>query len=148
MRALVQRVKHAGVTIDGQLYASIDKGLVILLGVKEGDTQGAASFLADKCSALRIFEDPEGKMNLGLREVDGSVLVVSQFTLYGDVHKGNRPSFVEAARPEEAESLYTLFVERMKSNLGASRVKTGVFKAMMDVTIVNEGPVTILIESK
>jgi len=148
MRALIQRVKEAAVTIDGKPYSSIGKGFVILLGIKQGDTGDAASFLADRCSALRVFEDPDGKMNLGLRDVDGSALVVSQFTLYGDARTGNRPSFTEAARPEVAEPLYALFVNRMKSNIGASKVHTGVFKAMMEVTIVNEGPVTILIDSK
>ena len=148
MRVVVQRVREGSVAIDGTAHASIGKGFVILLGIKSGDTEADALFLADKCSALRIFEDTNGKMNLGLKDIGGSVLVVSQFTLYGDAQKGNRPSFVEAARPEEAEPLYEAFVEQMKMHLGADKVGTGVFRAMMEVTIVNDGPVTILIESK
>lgn len=148
MKAVVQRVSEGSVTIDGKTHASIGKGFVILLGIRTGDTKEAALFLADKCSGLRVFEDASDKMNLSLKDVGGSVIVVSQFTLYGDAQKGNRPSFVEAARPEEAEPLYNLFVERMKSVLGNDKVGTGVFRAMMEVKIVNDGPVTILIESK
>ena len=147
MKAVVQRVKEGSVTIGGALHASINRGLVILLGIARGDTEKDATFLADKCSALRIFEDDEGKMNLGVKEVGGAALVVSQFTLYGDAQRGNRPSFTEAARPEEAEPLYQHFVNRMRANLGGDRVATGMFRAMMDVRIVNDGPVTIIIES-
>ncbi len=148
MKAVVQRVSEGSVTVDGKVHTSIGKGFVILLGIKTGDTKDAALFLADKCAALRVFEDANDKMNLSLKDVNGSVIVVSQFTLYGDAQKGNRPSFIEAARPEEAEPLYNLFVERMKSLLGDDKVGTGVFRAMMEVKIVNDGPVTILIESK
>lgn len=148
MRAVIQRVSEACVTIDGTIHASIEKGFVILLGIRTGDTRDDALFLADKCSSLRVFEDANGKMNLGLNDVGGSVIVVSQFTLYGDAQKGNRPSFIEAAHPEEAEPLYDVFVERMKVLLGNDRVATGIFRAMMKVKIVNDGPVTILIESK
>jgi D-tyrosyl-tRNA(Tyr) deacylase len=148
MRVVVQRVSEGSVTVEGKVHASIGNGFVILLGIKTGDTKEDALFLAEKCAALRVFEDPNGKMNLSLSDVSGSVLVVSQFTLYGDAQKGNRPSFVQAARPEEAEPLYSVFVERMKSLLGADRVATGIFRAMMEVKIVNNGPVTILIESK
>ncbi len=148
MRAVVQRVSEGSVTIDGKVHAAIGKGFVILLGIKTGDTKEDALFLADKCAGLRVFEDDGGKMNLSLNDVGGSVIVVSQFTLYGDAQKGNRPSFIEAARPEEAEPLYNIFVARMKSLLGESKVGTGVFRAMMEVKIVNDGPVTILIESK
>ena len=147
MKAVVQRVKEGSVTIGGTLHASINRGLVILLGIARGDTEKDATFLADKCSSLRIFEDDEGKMNLGVKEVGGAALVVSQFTLYGDAQRGNRPSFTEAARPEEAEPLYQHFVSRMRANLGGDRVATGMFRAMMDVRIVNDGPVTIIIES-
>ncbi|MBM2840303.1 MAG: D-tyrosyl-tRNA(Tyr) deacylase [Bacteroidetes bacterium] len=147
MRVVVQRVKKGSVTIDERLHSSIDRGFVIFLGIRNGDTEKDAVFLADKCSALRVFEDAEGKMNLGMKDVDGSALVVSQFTLYAEALKGNRPSFTEAARPEQAEPLYNMFVERMRSNLGRDRVVTGVFRAMMDVAILNDGPVTILIES-
>jgi len=148
MRAVVQRVSQASVTIDGTEHARIGRGFVILLGIKTGDTREAAIFLADKCASLRVFEDDAGKMNLSLNDVKGSVLVVSQFTLYGNAQKGNRPSFSEAARPEEAEPLYNLFVERMRTLLGPERVATGLFRAMMQVQLVNDGPVTILIESK
>ena len=148
MRALVQRVREGSVTVGGEVYASIGRGYVILLGIRKGDSLEDAWFLADKCAALRVFEDPDGKMNLSLRDVHGSVLVVSQFTLYADAQKGNRPSFSGAAPPEEAEPLYDGFVQRMKALLGDSNVRTGVFRAMMEVTIVNDGPVTILIESK
>lgn len=148
MRAVVQRVSEGSVTVDGKVCASIGKGFVILLGIKTGDTRDSAVFLADKCTGLRVFEDANGKMNLSLREVNGAVIVISQFTLYGDAQKGNRPSFIEAARPEEAEPLYNEFVERMRFHLGEAKVGTGIFRAMMEVKIVNDGPVTILIESK
>ena len=147
MRALVQRVKEGNVVVDGKIHASIGCGYVILLGIRKGDSAEDARFLADKCAALRVLEDSGGKMNLSLRDVGGSALVISQFTLYGDAQKGNRPSFSDAAPPPEAEPLYDLFVERMKGALGPARVHTGIFGAMMQVTIVNDGPVTILIES-
>ena len=147
MRAVVQRVKEGSVVIDGELHASIGEGFVILLGVRTGDTTEDAIFLADKCAGLRVFEDTGGKMNLGLKETGGRALVVSQFTLYGDVQKGNRPSFSNAAKPEEAEALYEKFVDRMRANLGHDHVVTGVFRAMMDVHILNDGPVTILVDS-
>lgn len=133
--------------IDGNVHAQVDKGFVILLGIKRGDTKQGAFTLADRCAALRVFEDSNGKMNLSLREVDGSVLVISQFTLYADTQKGNRPGFSEAAAAGEAEPLYNDFVERMASALGKEKVLTGVFRAMMEVTIVNDGPVTILLEA-
>lgn len=146
MKVVVQRVSEAGLTIDGKLQSQIGKGFVIFLGIRRGDTKEGALFLADKCASLRVFEDANNKMNLALKDVNGSVLIVSQFTLYGDAQKGNRPSFIEAARPEEALPLYNIFVERMKSLLGNDKVSTGVFGAMMEVKIVNSGPVTILIE--
>ncbi len=149
MRALVQRVIEGSVEIKEANYsASIGKGMVILLGVKEGDTDEDMIFVADKCSNLRIFEDENGKMNLSLKDIDGEVLVISQFTLYGDARRGNRPSFTDAAKPELAEELYNKFVNRMKQNLGEGKVKTGIFAAMMLVKIFNDGPVTILVESK
>jgi D-aminoacyl-tRNA deacylase len=146
MRALVQRVSRGAIAIGGETTAEIGRGYVILLGIRTGDAPDSARFLAEKCAHLRVFEDAGGKMNLALRDVDGSVLVVSQFTLYGDAQKGNRPGFTDAARPEEAEPLYEAFVSRMRELLGAERVRTGVFRAMMEVTIVNDGPVTILID--
>ena len=146
MRALVQRVSRGSISIDGTPTSGIGKGFVILLGVRQGDAKESALFLAEKCANLRVFEGENEKMNLGLRDVGGSVLVVSQFTLYGDAQKGNRPGFTLAARPDEAEPLYEAFVARMRDVLGRERVHTGVFRAMMEVTIVNDGPVTILIE--
>ena len=149
MRAVVQRVSEGGVYIERDNYsAEISKGMVILLGIKSNDNYSDAEFVADKCSSLRIFEDENEKMNLSLKDIDGEVLIISQFTLYGDAQKGNRPSFIEAARPETAIPLYEIFIERMKKNLGADKVKTGLFGAMMKVKIINDGPVTIIIESK
>ena len=149
MRALVQRVSEGSVTIENlKHYAEIKKGMVILLGVKDGDSEEDLNFVADKCSNLRIFEDENEKMNLSLKDINGEVLVISQFTLYGDARKGNRPSFIEAARPEIANEMYEKFVLRMKNNLGESKVKCGVFGAMMMIKIINDGPVTIMVESK
>jgi D-tyrosyl-tRNA(Tyr) deacylase len=146
MRALVQRVREGKVSIDGATYSSIGKGFVILLGIKKGDTLESAQALAERCSHLRIFQDEEGKMNLSLLDAKGSALVVSQFTLYGDTRKGNRPGFSDAAAAEVAEPLYDAFVERLASFIGRENVETGVFRAMMEVTIVNDGPVTVLLE--
>jgi D-tyrosyl-tRNA(Tyr) deacylase len=149
MRAIVQRVSEGSVTIKDPLhFAEIKKGMVILLGIKEGDTDEDLNFVADKCSNLRIFEDENGKMNLSLKDIHGEVLVISQFTLYGDARKGNRPSFTDAARPEVAEAMYEKFIARMKSNLGNDKVKSGMFGAMMLIKIFNDGPVTIIIDSK
>jgi D-tyrosyl-tRNA(Tyr) deacylase len=149
MRAVVQRVTEGSVTVEEKKYfASIKKGMVILLGVKEGDTEEDMIFTADKCSNLRIFEDDNGKMNLSLKDIDGEVLVISQFTLYGNARKGNRPNFTDAAKPELAEMLYEKFVQRIKNNLGNEKVKSGIFAAMMLVKIMNDGPVTIIVESK
>jgi D-tyrosyl-tRNA(Tyr) deacylase len=145
----VQRVSEGGVFIKSRNYsAEISKGMVILLGVRVADTEQDVTFVADKCSNLRIFEDGEGKMNLSIKDVGGEALIISQFTLYGDARKGNRPNFTEVARAEQAEDLYNKFVERVKANLVDARVKTGIFQAMMEVKIINDGPVTILVESK
>ena len=140
MRALVQRVSDASVTVDGEEVARIGPGLLVLLGVRRGDGEAEADRIASKLLALRVFEDDAGKMNLSARDVDGEILCVSQFTLYGDARKGNRPSFVDAAPPEEAEPLY----ERVRSALGA---KGGVFGARMAVKLVNDGPVTLVVET-
>ncbi len=151
MRALVQRVSEGSVRTEGEngeYFQSIGKGAVILLGVTHDDGDAETEFVADKCSRLRIFEDENGKMNLSLKDIDGEALVISQFTLYGDARKGNRPNFIAAAKPEHAERLYEKFIERMKENLGEEKVKSGVFGAMMKVKICNDGPVTILVESK
>ena len=148
MRALVQRVKRCSVTIDGKLQSSIETGILILLGIKNGDTESAAGYLAERCSSLRIFDDEAGKMNLSVQEVKGEVMVVSQFTLYGDTHKGNRPSYTDAAPPQIAESLYNNFIRHVQKLLGDKRVTSGVFRAMMDVELINDGPVTLMLESK
>jgi D-tyrosyl-tRNA(Tyr) deacylase len=139
MRALVQRVANASVTVDGETVSAIGPGLLVLLGVKAGDTGEQADKIVRKLLALRIFEDEESKMNLSVTDVEGELLCVSQFTLYGDTRKGNRPSFVDAARPEEAEALY----QRVRNGLGA---KGGRFGAHMHVELVNDGPVTVLVE--
>lgn len=148
MRALIQRVRRCSVSIDGKVHSSIGPGMLILLGVKQGDQATDAEYLADRCAALRIFEDPQGKMNLSVQDVGGSAMVVSQFTLYGDTRKGNRPSYSEAAAPAEAEALYEHFARRMRLSLGDERIATGMFRAMMDVELVNDGPVTVMVESK
>ncbi len=149
MKAVVQRVSEGGVFIQEENYsAEISKGMIILLGIKTGDKEEDVNFVADKCCNLRIFEDENEKMNLSLKDVNGEILIISQFTLYGDARKGNRPSFIEAAKPEEAIPLYEKFIARAKMNLGESKVKVGVFGAMMEVKIINDGPVTIIVESK
>ncbi|RJP58825.1 MAG: D-tyrosyl-tRNA(Tyr) deacylase [Ignavibacteriales bacterium] len=149
MRALVQKVKEGGVYIsENNYFAEIGKGLVILLGVTHEDGENEINFVADKCSNLRIFPDDGGKMNLSVKDIDGEILVISQFTLYGDARKGNRPSYTEAASPELADKIYQQFISRLKSNLGDSKIKTGQFGAMMEVKIINDGPVTIMVESK
>jgi len=140
VRALVQRVSEASVTVGDEEVAAIGAGLLVLLGVRRGDGEPEADRLASKLLALRVFEDADGKMNLSVGDVGGEVLCVSQFTLYGDVRKGNRPSFVDAAPPEEAEPLY----ERVRVALGA---KGGVFGARMAVSLVNDGPVTLVIDT-
>ena len=140
MRALVQRVQEASVTVGGERVASIGPGMLVLLGVRRGDTPEQADRLAAKLRALRIFDDAEGRMNLSVEQTGGEVLVVSQFTLYGDTRKGNRPSYVDAAPPDEAEPLY----ERVRSALEA---RGGSFGAHMHVALVNDGPVTVLIET-
>jgi D-tyrosyl-tRNA(Tyr) deacylase len=140
MRAVVQRVSSASVTVDGETIAGIGRGLLVLLGVRNGDGDDDADKLARKVRALRVFEDDEGRMNLSLDDVDGQILCVSNFTVYGDARKGNRPSFVEAAPPEEAERLY----ERVREALGA---KGGRFGAHMAVELVNDGPVTVILDT-
>jgi D-tyrosyl-tRNA(Tyr) deacylase len=149
LRALVQRVSEGGVFIESENYsAKIGKGMVVLLGIKTGDKIDDVNFVADKCCNLRIFEDENDKMNLSIRDISGEILIISQFTLYGDVAKGNRPGFTDAAKPDEAIPLYEKFIKRLKDNIGENKVKTGVFGAMMQVRIINEGPVTLIVESK
>ncbi len=146
MRAVVQRVSRAKVTVNGEITGEIGLGLLVLLGVGRDDSEADADYLATKICGLRIFEDDAGKMNLGLSDVGGSVLAVSQFTLYADVRRGKRPSFDEAAPPEKARQLYEFFVERIRT--AGLRCETGRFQAMMQVELVNEGPVTILLDSR
>jgi D-tyrosyl-tRNA(Tyr) deacylase len=149
MRAVVQRVTQGGVNIPVQKYScEIGKGMVVLVGIKNNDTEDDVLFVADKCANLRIFADDDIKMNLALKDINGEVLVISQFTLYGETSKGNRPSFSEAARPELAVPLYNKFIERMKENLGEDKVKEGLFGEMMEVKIINDGPVTVIVESQ
>lgn len=146
MRAVVQRVSSASVTVDGEIVGRIERGFLVLLGVGVQDQDGDAVYLAEKIAGLRVFEDADGKMNLSLAEVGGQVLAVSQFTLYGDCRKGRRPSFIEAARPEQASRLYESFVAVLRGmNL---TVETGRFQTHMDVSLVNDGPVTLLIDSQ
>jgi len=146
MRAVVQRVSRAKVTVAGEITGDIGQGLLVLLGVGRADTEAGANYLADKIVGLRIFEDDAGKMNRSVAEVGGAVVVVSQFTLYGDVRKGKRPSFDDAARPEMARTLYETFVSRVRES--GVRCETGHFQEMMDVELVNDGPVTILLDSE
>lgn len=146
MRAVIQRVSEASVSVKDEIVGKINAGLVVLLGVGQNDTKEDAVFLAKKITNLRIFEDDFGKMNLSLMETGGEMLVVSQFTLFGDCRKGRRPSFVDAANPDLANELYELFVLEVQ-NMGVT-VKTGIFQAMMAVSLTNDGPVTLILESK
>ena len=146
MRVVVQRVTRANVTIDGEVVGEIGNGLVVLLGIARDDTKEDADYLVPKIIALRIFDDADGKMNMSLKDIDGGLLIVSQFTLYGDVRRGLRPSWSDAAAPEIAEPLYDYFVESTRKLLG--RVETGSFRKMMQVELVNDGPVTILLDSR
>ncbi|MBI3193346.1 MAG: D-tyrosyl-tRNA(Tyr) deacylase [Ignavibacteriae bacterium] len=148
MKALVQRVSSASVSINGSLHSNIGMGMLVFLGVTHKDTTEAANYLACRCAELRIFEDAREKMNLSVKDIQGEVLVVSQFTLYADTRKGNRPSFVDAAPPSQAEALYEEFVKILRQQIGDARVRTGVFRAMMDVQLVNDGPVTVMLEDK
>lgn len=145
MRAVVQRVSRAKVTVGDEITGEIGKGLLVLLGVSVNDSAKEASYLLEKILNLRIFEDSEDKMNLSLLDIAGELLVVSQFTLYGDARKGRRPSFIQAAPPETANKLYEFFVEEARKHL--NNVQTGKFQAMMNVELVNDGPVTILLDS-
>jgi D-tyrosyl-tRNA(Tyr) deacylase len=146
MRAVIQRVLESSVTVEGQIVGAINKGLMVLLGVEEGDSEKEVQYMVDKIIGLRIFEDEEGKMNHSIQEVDGELLAVSQFTLMGDARKGRRPSYSNAARPEEANRLYELFVTGIREK--GTKVETGVFQADMKVSLVNDGPVTILLDSQ
>jgi D-tyrosyl-tRNA(Tyr) deacylase len=146
MRVVVQRCKEARVDVEGETVGQIGSGLMLLVGVTHDDTEQDARYLADKIAGLRIFEDGEGKMNLSVLEVGGDILSVSQFTLYGDSRKGRRPNFIAAAKPEQAEGIYERFNSLLR-DLGL-RVETGRFGAMMDVSLINWGPVTLIVDSK
>ena len=146
MRAVIQRVSRAKVSVGGEVTGEIGKGLLVLLGVSSEDTEASADYLVEKTIGLRIFEDDSGKMNLSVGDVNGAVLVVSQFTLYGDVRRGKRPSFDRAARPERANELYEYFVGKIRA--AGLPCETGRFQAMMDVELVNDGPVTVLLDSE
>jgi D-tyrosyl-tRNA(Tyr) deacylase len=146
MRAVVQRVSSASVTVDGEIVGKIGSGLLVLVGIAHADTESTADYLCEKILGLRIFEDDAGKMNLSVQDIRGGVLVVSQFTLYGDVRKGKRPSFDAAARPEHANQLYEYFVRKFCD--AGVKCETGRFQAMMKVALVNDGPVTILVDSE
>ncbi len=146
MRAVVQRVSEASVLVDGSIAGQIARGLLIFLGIRHDDTEAKAEQLATKIGELRIFPDLEGKMNLSLRDISGEMLIVSQFTLYGDTRKGNRPSYAEAAKPDRALTLYRCFTESCRNR--GFPVATGVFQAHMEVRLVNDGPVTILYDSE
>jgi D-tyrosyl-tRNA(Tyr) deacylase len=143
LRLLIQRVSQAKVTVDGKTVGQIGEGLLIFVGIGEGDTEYDCSEMAEKAVRMRIFEDENGKMNLDLLQIGASALIISQFTLYADTRKGNRPSFTEAAKPEAAKRLYEQFIIEMRVHLGNEKVAEGIFGAMMDVELINKGPVTI-----
>lgn len=146
MRAVVQRVKNSKVTVAGNVTGSIGQGLMVLIGVKKGDTEADADYIARKIAALRVFDDENGVMNVNIKDAGGEILAVSQFTLLGDVRKGNRPSYFDAAGPEEANALYRSVIDRLKAN--GLHVEEGIFQTEMLVDIANDGPVTILLDSQ
>ena len=146
MRAVVQRVTRASVKVEDKIIGEIEDGLVVLLGIARDDTKVEAAYLVDKIANLRIFDDEAGKMNLSVKDTNGGLLIVSQFTLYGDVRRGLRPSWIDAAPPEVAEPLYDFFVRQARATI--DNVATGKFQAMMQVELINDGPVTILLDSK
>ena len=147
MRVVIQKVTQASVSIENQTVASIDKGLLVLVGIEDGDTNEGIAWLSSKIVNLRVFDDDNGVMNLSVKEVEGEVLIVSQFTLHASTKKGNRPSYIKAARPEVAIPIYEAFIKQVESLLG-KKVLTGQFGAMMQVSLCNDGPVTILIDTK
>lgn len=149
MRVVIQRVTEGSVYVaEPYHYEETGPGFVILLAIKQGDTNSDVNFLADKCTNLRVFEDENGKMNNSVIDTEGEILLISQFTLYGDAQRGNRPSFSLAAPPKEAIPLYEAFIAKLRENIGYEKVKAGLFGAMMQVKIINDGPVTIIIDSK
>ncbi|PIC57918.1 D-tyrosyl-tRNA(Tyr) deacylase [Sporosarcina sp. P12(2017)] len=146
MRVLLQRAKDASVTVGGEITGSISTGYVLLVGITHDDTEQDANYIANKVAGLRIYEDDEGKLNRSIKEVDGAILSVSQFTLYGNVQKGRRPSFIQAAKTDVAEPLWEYFNEQLRGH--GLHVETGQFGAMMDVQLTNDGPVTLMVESR
>jgi len=146
MRAVIQRVSRAAVRVDSKTVGEIGRGLVVLLGIGDGDNQEASDYLVEKIASMRIFPDSGGKMNLSVKDIPAAVLVISQFTLFGDLRRGRRPSFTDAARPEQAEPLYEYFLKALRRH--GLKVESGVFGAMMEVALVNDGPVTILLDSE
>ena len=148
MRAIIQRTSGASVAIEGKVFSEIETGFVVLLGMEAADTNEDASWLINKLVQMRIFSDEDDKMNLNLSDVHGELLIISQFTLHASTKKGNRPSFIKAARPEQAIPLYEFFIQEAKNSIGPNRVKTGQFGAEMKVSLINDGPVTIVIDSK
>jgi len=146
MRAIIQRVSHAKVSVEGEVKGAIDKGFMVLVGVEKGDDRADADYLAEKCTGLRIFEDENGKMNLSLADVSGKILAISNFTLCGDCRKGKRPSFIKAELPNEANELYEYFIRQCRAR--GIETQTGVFRAHMHVELENDGPVTLFIDSK
>ncbi|MBM4166819.1 MAG: D-tyrosyl-tRNA(Tyr) deacylase [Ignavibacteria bacterium] len=148
MRALIQRVTSASVSIDSHKINAIEHGILIFLGIRNGDTKEDAEYLAYRCAHIRIFNDANEKMNESVKDVNGEALVISQFTLYGDTRRGHRPSYTDAAPPQFAEELYNYFSVKLGEELGKEKIKTGVFRAMMQIQLVNDGPVTLSIESK
>lgn len=147
MRVVIQRVSQANISVDQKIVGQIDKGLMILLGIEEEDNPTDIDWLCNKINALRVFNDPDGKMNLSIQDVDGHFLVISQFTLYASTKKGNRPSYLKSAKPEISEPLYQQFVKKLEA-ISATEVERGIFGADMKVSLVNDGPVTIIIDSK
>jgi D-aminoacyl-tRNA deacylase len=147
MRSVIQRVRNASVAVDGSVVSSIGKGLLCLAGIEKNDSQADIEYISNKILGLRIFDDEKGFMNRSVAELEGEILLISQFTLLGDVRKGRRPSFSDAEAPEKARQMFTDFVNKM-SKLLPGKVKTGVFQAMMEVTLINDGPVTILLDSR
>lgn len=145
MKVVLQRCKNAKVTVDGEITGQIDHGYMLLVGITTTDTEKEVDYLVEKIAGLRLFEDEEGKMNHSIQEMNGSILSVSQFTLYADTKRGRRPSFIEAARPEQAKPLWELFNSKLQAK--EIQVETGIFGAMMDVTFTNDGPVTIVLEA-
>ncbi len=148
MRLVIQRVSEASLTVDGQKQGNMKKGLVVLIGIEEADTEEDATWLAGKACSMRIFSDEDGKMNLSLSDIAGSLMIVSQFTLHASTKKGNRPSFIKAARPEKAIPLYNSFIALTRNLLPKTPILTGTFGANMQIQLVNDGPVTIIVDSK